>query len=177
MQRVAEGDVAAFEGLVRRFWGEVKLYALHLAQDPDLAEDLAQDAFAQLWRARTRWVERGSVRVWLLRTARNAFLSQQRKRRVREAWAESADARTAPPRPSPLALAERSEARSAIRKAVAGLSPRRREAFTLVHLQGLTYREAARVMDVREQTVANYLQAAVSELRDRLANFHTGSGR
>ena len=171
MRRVGKGDVAAFEAVVVRYWAEIKLYVLHLAHDPDLAEDIAQEAFAQLWRIRARWVGRGSVRMWLLRSARNAFFSDCRKRQVRDAWAQRAEGRPRPVAPTPLMQAEQAELRGAIREAVDQLSPRRREAFSLVHLQGLSYRQAAGIMEVREQTVANDLQAAIGELREALEDF------
>lgn len=168
MARVAAGDVSAFESLVDRFWRELKLYALQLAQDQDLADDIAQEALAGLWRSRDTWVSSRSVRIWLLRTARNSFVTHYRKGVVRERWALSPESGNVLPVPTPLLQTERAELRAAIRDAVAKLSPRRREAFTLVHIQGLSYGEAAEVMEVREQTVANYLQAALSDLRDTL---------
>jgi len=170
MRRIAAGDVAAFELIVQRYWAELKLYVTHLAQDRDIAEDIAQEALARLWRARSRWAGKGSVRIWLLRTARNAFVTDLRKRRVRDAWVRGSRGRAQSLEPSPLAQVERAELRTAILEGIALLSPRRREAFTLVHLQGLSYREAAEIMEVRQQTVANYLQAAITDLRETLGN-------
>ncbi|HWV57975.1 MAG TPA: sigma-70 region 4 domain-containing protein, partial [Longimicrobiales bacterium] len=63
------------------------------------------------------------------------------------------------------------ELRVAILAAAERLSPRRREAFTLVHIHGLSNREVAEIMDVRPQTVANYLQAAIADLRVALKPF------
>jgi RNA polymerase sigma-70 factor, ECF subfamily len=176
MERVRDGDVTAFEFLVQHFWRELILYALSLTQDSDRAEDISQHAFARLWSSRRDWTRRGSVRVWLFRTARNEFVSRHRKRKVREAWASRPEARRPQPDPTPLVEAQRSELRTAIRRAVADLSPRRREAFTLVHIQGLSYREAAEVMAVRQQTVANYLQAAVADLRSALSDHDPADG-
>ncbi len=168
MERVVGGDVSAFEMLVERFWRQLKMYALQLTKDQDLADDIAQEALARLWRSRDTWVSSRSVRLWLLRTARHSYVTHYRKGVVRERWALSPESGDVLPVPTPLLQTERAELRAAIRDAVARLSPRRREAFTLVHVQGLSYREAAEVMEVREQTVANYLQAALSDLRDIL---------
>lgn len=168
MKRVRDGDVSAFEVVVEHHWSDLRLYTLQLTGDGDLAEDLAQEALARLWSARTNWVIGGSVRVWLLRTAHNEFISQCRQRRIRAEWARQPAGDPSLSIPTPLMDTERTELRSAILEAVADLSPRRREAFTLVHLHGLSYGEAASVMSVREQTVANYLHAALADLRGTL---------
>jgi RNA polymerase sigma factor (sigma-70 family) len=72
---------------------------------------------------------------------------------------------------TPLEDVEALELRAAIQRAVWKLSARRREAFVLFHLQGLSYREISGIMGVRPQTVANYLQAAVGELRILLSDY------
>ena len=53
----------------------------------------------------------------------------------------------------------------AMQRAIDALAPRRREAFTLFHLQNLSYREIAEIMEVQPQSVANHLQAALADLR------------
>jgi len=170
MGRVRHGDEAAFAAIVERRWRGVLLYARQLAQDIDAAEDLAQEAFASLWQHRRRF-RGGSVQVWLLRTIRHQFVSRQRRGRTHARWVatQAVHGRSGPR--TPLQDLEAGELRIAILEAVATLSPRRREAFTLVHLQGLSNREVAEIMDVRPQTVANYLQAAIADLRTALKPF------
>jgi RNA polymerase sigma-70 factor, ECF subfamily len=171
MAAVQCGDEDAFERLVEKLWGRTLQYARALTGDRDRAQDVAQEAFARLWKKRSAWVPTGSVRVWLLRTAKNVVLSEQRKANVRWAWVLRVSREDVRSPPTPLQEAERSELRSAILDAVDKLSPRRKEAFVLFHLQGFSYRETAKIMMVREQTVANYLQAAVGDLRIALAPF------
>jgi RNA polymerase sigma-70 factor (ECF subfamily) len=169
MVRVCTGDERAFELLVERFWGRTLIYARHLCGDPDRAYDVTQEAFVRLWARREQWAGSGSVRIWLLRTSRNLVISDQRRWKVRahralEVAEEYRRVRT------PLEDTEEMEIGMAIRTALRRLSPRRREAFTLFHLQGLSYREISGIMGVRSQTVANYIQAAVSDLRVLLAH-------
>jgi RNA polymerase sigma-70 factor, ECF subfamily len=176
MERVRKGDTHAFEHLVERFWKRTLLYARNLTGDQDGALDVTQEAFARLWKKRAEWEPSGSVRNWLLRTARNMVLSEQRKLRVRSAWTAQAPEEAGALPPTPLQDLERTELRQAIIEAVQRLPARRREAFTLFHLQGLSYRETAEIMMVREQTVANYLQAALGDLRVSLAPFFPAAG-
>lgn len=167
MEDVRQGDVRAFETIVDAYWPGTLLYALHFVGERDPADDLAQEAFARLWQHRAEW-RGGSVRAWLLQTARHLFLSNQRKERVRTEWAVEARRRVQRGPGTPLQDMERNELREAIDRAVRSLSQRRREAFTLVCLQEFSNVEAAEIMDVRPQTVANYLQAAFEDLRSIL---------
>jgi len=150
-------------------WGGTVRYAQQLTGDLDHAQDVAQVAFTRLWEVRTSISSSASVRVWLLRTTRNLVVNDHRRTQTSSRWAtREADLPKSRPR-TPLEETERHELRSAITEAVDGLSPRRRESFTLCHLEGLTYREAAEIMGIRPQSVANHLQAALGELRIALA--------
>jgi RNA polymerase sigma factor (sigma-70 family) len=78
---------------------------------------------------------------------------------------------------TPLQEMESEELRLAIQRAVQELPPRRREVFILFHLHHLSYREIEEMLNIRHQTIANHLQAAVAELRSALAPFiSTGKG-
>jgi RNA polymerase sigma-70 factor (ECF subfamily) len=171
MDRVREGDVAAFEELVGRVWGRTFAYARHLAGDRDRAYDIAQEAFTRLWERRAEWRPTGSVVVWLLRTARNLVVNDQRKWKVRSRWERRAPHEAMPTPRTPLQELEGEELRVAMQRAIDALSPRRREAFTLFHLQELSYREIAEIMEVQPQSVANHLQAAIADLRVALGPF------
>jgi RNA polymerase sigma-70 factor (ECF subfamily) len=171
MERVREGDVAAFEELVDRFWGRTFSYARHLAGDRDRAYDIAQEAFTRLWQRKAEWRPTGSVVVWLLRTARNLVVNDQRKWSVRARWERRASREEIAGPRTPLEEVEGEELRAAMHRAVEALAPRRREAFTLFHLQNLSYREIAEIMEVQPQSVANHLQAAIADLRVSLGAF------
>jgi RNA polymerase sigma-70 factor, ECF subfamily len=177
MLQVSSGSVTAFETVVERHWASTVRYARHMVGDPDRASDIAQEAFTRLWQRRADWRPTGSVRIWLLRTARNLIASEARAEAVRARWAARApwEPQTRPP--SPLQETERTELREAINRALDSLSPRRREVFTLFHVQDLSYREIAEVMEIRPQTVANYLQAAIADMRESLAPYFPGLAR
>lgn len=169
--QVRAGSAPAFEAIVGRYWPATVRYTLHLVRDADHASDVAQETFTRLWERRSDWEPRGSVLVWLLRTARHMVVSDARRQAVRTRWAAGAGREDAPCPTTPLHEMERTELRDAIHLAIRQLSPRRCEVFTLFHIQDLSYREIAEIMEIRPQTVANYLQAAVAELRESLGSF------
>ncbi len=172
---VRDGDVAAFEEVVNRYWNRTLVYARHMCRDSDRAYDVTQETFSRLWANRASWTPTGSVRVWLLRTARNLVLGDQRKLKIRTRLAFMVEQEYRPVR-TPLEEAENGELRTAILRAVRKLPERRREAFTLFHIQGLSYREISGIMGVRPQTVMNYVQAGIADLRVMLAQHFPRGG-
>lgn len=169
MGRLQAGDPAALDELIDRYWQPIVAYSCQMAVDQDSACDVAQEVFMRLWRRRERWDPRGSVRVWLFRTARNLIISEHRKQKVRARLINIVETvRT------PLDDAEDEELQQAITVALRCLSERRREAFTLFFLRGLSYREIADIMSIQPQSVANHLQAAIAQLRSALVEFFPG---
>jgi len=169
--RVRASDAAAFEQLVYAHWGRALLYASHLLRNRDEAPDVVQEAFVRLWQRRDELRPEASVVVWIFRTIRNLGISEHRRRKAERRWRQLTGGVLGSGGSTPLREVEREELRSAIDAAVASLSPRRREVFTLFHLENLSYREISDIMGVRPQTVANYLQAALADLRAALKTF------
>lgn len=169
MARIQEGSAAALQELMDRLWGElVRFAAWEMGGDTDAARDVVQEAFIYLWRHRSTWVGSGSPRAYLYRIVRHQILDEKRRGRVRTAWAARERLRppSAPPTPEDLLAATRLQ--EAFARASSSLPARRREAFNLVVLRGLSHREAADVLDVAEQTVANQVSAALREIRTAL---------
>jgi len=168
MEEIREGSARAFQELVDRLWPELVRFAVWHNGDPDAGRDAVQEAFIDLWRRRRSWVQAGSPRAYLYRAVRHQVLDEQRRKKVRESWAARERVRpcASPPDPGEVLAATRAE--EAFARSVDSLPPRRREAFSLVVLRGLSHREAAEVLDVSEQTVANQVSTALREVREAL---------
>lgn len=168
MEEIRGGSARAFQELMDRLWPELVRFAAWDTGDADEARDLVQEAFIDLWRRRRFWVQSGSPRAYLYRAVRHQLLDGKRRNKVRESWVarERLRSRSSPPDPGEMLDAARAE--EAFAGAVDSLPPRRREAFSLVVLRGLTHREAAEVLDVSEQTVANQVSTALREVREVL---------
>src|SRR3954462_5220992 len=91
MALVKDGDVRAFDELVRRHYGAVTNIARRTC-GADLADDVAQAAFISLWQhSGTYFAERGSVRRWLLAIVRNRGIDLMRSRASRQRLSVPAD--------------------------------------------------------------------------------------
>jgi len=165
MAGVRGGSTAAFEHVLQRYWAALVRYAARQLGDVDLAKDVVQEVFIQVWCRRAEWQVSGSVKAYLYTVTRSLVIDEQRRRKVRIRWAERTrhDDRIGPP--TPVQLLGEAEARSAYERALGLLPARRREVFDLVHSRGLSHQEAAAIMGVSVQTVANQMSAALAHLR------------
>ncbi|MCY4645280.1 MAG: sigma-70 family RNA polymerase sigma factor [Gammaproteobacteria bacterium] len=168
MDEIREGSEPALGELMDLCWPELVRYAASQLGDVDLARDIAQEAFIQVWERRRGWRPRGSARVYLYRIVRHLVIDRKRRRAVRRRWRDRQgrdDAIRGGHAPSPADMLEASLLADRFRAAVASLPDRRREVFELVFQRGLTHAEAAAVMKVSAQTVANQMSAALRTVR------------
>ena len=165
MQRVAAGDVHAFEPLVKRHQRRLVGFATRMLGDADAAQDAAQEAFLRLWRIRARWRPGGSVEGFLLRAVRNVCLDYARAARPTEPWDGEAGTEG---EPGPEAQCETRATAAAIREAVKALPEPQRAVFVLSQYEGLSYAEIAAVLDCPIGTVASRKHLAAQAVRRRL---------
>ena len=80
MLLVRDDDARAFEELMLRYQNRLVSLLAHLTGQPDLAEDLAQDVFLRVYRARKRYVPGAKFSTWLFTIAGNVAANAQRSR-------------------------------------------------------------------------------------------------
>ncbi len=190
--RSQRGDRRAFNHLVERYQSAAYALALRMLGDPDLAADVTQDAFFAAYRAIASF-HGASFRAWLLRIVSNGCFDQFRAQKRRPGVSLDALLEGAPdgsggasgggmgdvsgvageslaqaltdPTYDPERVALRAEQIAAIQAALLRLGAEQRLAVILSDVQGLTYDEIARVMDVPIGTVKSRLARARAQLR------------
>lgn len=169
VQRASSGDMRAFERLYRHHIGSVFGLCLRLTRDRAGAEDCAQEAFFNAWRALKRFETRSSFGTWLHRIAVNVVLSRRRKAATRAELAPL----PAEPDEDPVELQGEwtldtpVEVRE-IEAAVAALPDGARDALVLCGIYGYSHPEAAQMLGVAEGTCKAQLHRARALLRARL---------
>lgn len=171
MARVRLGGEDAFQAVVNRYWQQAHAYAVSFLVDADSAEDLVQESLIELWERRDRWAGGGSIRGFLFRVIRNRVLNARRHQRIRWKISRAKIGHGTAEPATPAQILDGSEAESVAEVAIQNLPERRREVFRLVRIQQLSYREAAEIMDISVQTVANQMSAALTELRSALSDY------
>ncbi|NIP84235.1 MAG: sigma-70 family RNA polymerase sigma factor [Planctomycetales bacterium] len=181
MLQVRQGDATAFEELVVRYQHRLLNVLEHLTGRRDLAEDLAQDVFLRVYRARQRYTPTARFSTWLFtianHVAANARRSLARRREVHVPPAESggweplAEMALAASGQMPTRQADRSEMCDVVRSAVATLNERQRMAVLLAKFEGMSYADIGEVMQLSPPAVKSLLSRARGALRDALAPY------
>lgn len=172
MGEIRGGSEPALGQLMDLCWPELVRYAASQLGDVDLARDMVQEAFIQVWERRRGWRPRGSARAYLYRIVRHLVIDEKRRRAVRRRWLDRQgrdDAMRGGQAATPADVLDARLLADRFRAAVASLPDRRREVFELVFQRGLSHAEAAAVMNVSSQTVANQMSAALRTVRRAVA--------
>lgn len=163
VERVLAGNVAAFEGIVRRWQGPLVNMAWRYCRDRSRAEDMAQEAFLRAWRNLAQWRRESSFSTWLFALAANVFRSELK--RVPTVTASLDDA-PEPARPASQYHGLRLQSQhEAVRRAVLALPLRYREPVILYYFHEMDLAAAAATMHIPEGT----LKARLSRARALLA--------
>ena len=138
-----------------------------LGGDGAAAEDVAQEAFARAYRALPSFRGESSLPTWFYRILVNEAQRHRRWRWVRERFGGVMPDEPPDPRPS---AAGDPALRNRVANAIARLPRGQREAFVLVHLEGLNLREAAEATGRATGTIKSHLHRALRSLREQLAD-------
>jgi RNA polymerase sigma factor (sigma-70 family) len=164
-----DGDLRAYEELVRRHQQRAFRTALVLTGSAADAEDVVQEAFIRAWSALNRFRDGAPFAPWLLTIVARQAGTQRRSASRRRAWTERAalDERWVPagvPEPTSAAVLDR-ERRAALIAALVRLPHDHRVVIELRHLVGLSEQETAAALGCRPGTVKSRLSRALAALR------------
>lgn len=152
LQRVAEHDRTAIGQLYARHHRRIYHFILRMVADRDVAEDLTNDVFLELWDKAAAFEGRSRVSTWLLGIARFKALSELRRRRP-TADPEEALAETDDGADTPEVTAQKSDKGARLRQCIRTLSPEHRQIIELVYYHEKSIREIAQLLQIPENTV------------------------
>jgi RNA polymerase sigma-70 factor, ECF subfamily len=179
MLLVRDDDARAFEELMLRYQARLVSLLAHLTGQPDVAEDLAQDVFLRVYRARKRYVPGAKFSTWLFTIAGNVAANAQRSRARRHEVnlpPSTSDTSSMPMEAVAVAASglmptrqlDKAELRDAVQQAIATLGERQRMAVLLSKFEHFSYAEIAEIMDLTPEAVKSLLSRARTRLRDVL---------
>ncbi len=168
VDRVLAGDVAAFEGIVRRWQGPLVNMAWRYCRDRSRAEEMAQEAFIRAWRGLANWRREGSFSTWLFALAANVYRTELKRFPTETMPLDSV------PEPAGAASQHRELVAhlslEAVRRAVLALPLRYREPVVLFYFHEMDVATAARTLGLPEGTLKARLSRARALLRQRFPN-------
>jgi RNA polymerase sigma-70 factor (ECF subfamily) len=140
----ADADREAFARIVDACHHLVRAATLRETADPDLADEIAQDAFLRAWERRKQYRPGTSPRAWLLTIARSQLMEHRRRtgrdrRHLKELVRQELLRNT----PQADDTGETSRKLKALRTCLSQVAPEHKELLDLIHAQGLTTEAAA----------------------------------
>ena len=180
MLRVRDGDVVAFGELVELWQNRLVTLFLHHTGDHATAEDLAQETFMRVYRARERYKPTAKFTTWIHTIANNVSsdLRQRAYRRLERGVPNAVSASSsaiglyqlavAASGLLPARIADRGELQGVVRQAIAGLNERQRMALLLAKFEQCSYEEIAAAMKLTVPAVKSLLFRARDHLRAAL---------
>ena len=178
MLRVRDDDAVAFEELILSFQARLLRLLRHSVGSEAIAEELVQDVFLRVWRARKSYQPKAKFSTWLFHIAHNVANNAIRDRRRRGREVQVHDK---PGQPSgvfsleqmamastgsmPARKFDKNERAEMVKMAVEALNERQRMALMLSRFEGLSYKEIADTMDLSLQAVKSLLSRARMNLK------------
>ncbi len=180
MLRVKQGDDDAFTQLVTVYQDRLIGIFSHVLEQREQAEDLAQDVFLRVYRARHGYEPTARFSTWLFRIANNLASNFRRSKvRRKEVALSVRDSGPLGPGPEEKLVAEKSalmptrqfdkrELRSIVRNALETLNERQKMALLLHKFEGMSYADIGETMELSAAAVKSLLSRARENLRIKL---------
>jgi RNA polymerase sigma-70 factor (ECF subfamily) len=174
------GDVAAFEQLVKRYDRKLLRIAQHVTHNREDSQDAVQEAFLKAYQNLDQFREDSQFSTWIFRITVNQSLMKLRKQRtIREVSLDEdfqADGDMLPMEvadwsPNPEQLYRASELRYILIKTLSELPPILRTVFVLQDIEGLSTEQTAEVLGSSRAAVKSRLWRARLQLRERLNKY------
>lgn len=165
MLKYKDGDTAAFETLYRRHNDALYRYLLRLCQHRATAEDVFQEVWGKIIKARSNYRPTAKFTTFMYRVAHNCFIDHVRRNKRHSNNLELEPELHADAAESPDTITERSLAKERLVLALRDLPEEQRDAFLLHEEAGLSIDQIASVTGSNRETAKSRLRYAVNKLR------------
>lgn len=165
------GDQKAFEALYQRYWPELYTMIYRRVSDREVAKDVVQDIFVNLWRYRDKIIADRSLAPWLNVMAKKQAISWYRKQtasKQRELLYHEQEVLVAP---STTEL-ETKELKDLLDREIDSMPVNMQQSFRLSRYEDKSIKEIAAELSLSEQTVRNNISMALERLRMQTRKFY-----
>jgi RNA polymerase sigma-70 factor (ECF subfamily) len=166
IDRVLDGDTAAFAAIVERWQGPLVNLAYRFCRDRGRAEDMAQEAFLRAFRALDSWRRDAAFSTWLFALATNAYRTEMR--RIPPQTVPVDEHATAPD--STEDEATEAERRGLVHRALHSLPSKYRDPLLLFYFHDQDVATTARSLELPEGTIKARLSRGRAMLKSKLGN-------
>lgn len=165
-RKFLQGDAGALEDLVRAYSDALVRFSCLFVKNPDIAEDIAEDAFAALIVKRKKFPQDGALKAYLYKIVRNRSIDYLRSRRRKDApLSQFENVLASADTERQIIAGVRNEQ---LYSCLSALPQNYRDALSLIYFDGFSAEEAGKVMGKSRKQVYNLLARAKCALRELL---------
>lgn len=169
IKQLKEGNEREFTRIFDQFSKDVKAYAYYLLENQEDAEDVVQELFLRLWKKRNVLRIKGDLRTYLISATHNISTTRFNKNRS-YALRKQRYADNLGPEPFELLNFDKDgDLVARVREILKTVPPKSREAFEMIYLKQMSYKEAADSAGVSEATIKTLVQRALKIIRPKVA--------
>lgn len=175
MRSISNGDKRAFDELYARYSGPLLGYFMRMLwRDREKSEDFVHDLFAKIIRKPDYFDLERSFKTWVYSVANNMCKNEYKKQEVRKGMSNGLDNHYSLFDTSVNVIGEVQDAffKEAFEESMKKLDDKHREAFALRHIEGLSIKEIADVLEINEGTIKSRLFYATKYLAEHLKIFN-----
>jgi RNA polymerase sigma-70 factor (ECF subfamily) len=171
LRKIRRGDLDSFEKLFHKYYNGMKGYAESLVRKSEVAEEVVQDVFYNIWKNRDSLRINRSWHSYLFRSVFNNSMMYLRKARIEFPLEESSVPEPFEWDNDPSQLMQTGELSEVISRSLRRLPDRTREIFLLNRREGMKYREIADRLSISVKTVEAHMGRALKDLRESLKKY------
>ncbi len=172
-----QGNTTAFDQLLDKYQRPIVNFIYRFVNNSAEAEELAQEVFLRVYRARHTYEPKARFAAWIYRIATNLSIKEAGRKRRMPMWGNhhnsgddtaSDEAAFRDPVPNAEERLISSELGEVIRGAIGSLPPNEKVALLLRRYEELSYKEIAEIMSCTEAAVKTYIHRGKLHVRDRI---------
>lgn len=177
IERCKQGDISAFDELIRRYEKQIYNFAFRLCGNYDDANDVISEAFIKVFNAIQSFRGDANFSTWLFRIVTNVYLDERKRSKGHlnipldeyiELEESTVTRQIEDPSPGPIEQLEAKERSDILQEAINSLPDYQRVMVVLFHTQGKSYEEIAEIIGLPIGTVKSRLNRARLALKDKL---------
>lgn len=171
IRHLRQGDEEAFEVLYNRYWEKMLTLAYHRTGSMEIAKELVQDVFANLWRRRHQLRIQTTFAAYIFSAMKYTVLDYIRSQTVREKYVEAIRKTAIEMDNTTLDFIAYEELNSIFEKEVNKLPEKCQEVFRLSRMEHYSIKEIAEKLHISPKTVENQISKALKVLRANMQEF------
>jgi len=175
MQAISKGEKRAFDELYARYSKPLLTYFMRMLwKDREKAEDFVHDLFAKIIQKPEYFDPARTFKTWMYSVANNMCKNEYKKQEVRKNTSNGVENHCAVSDPSINVLGEvqDNQFKEVFTQRMSELDEKHSEAFHLRHVEGLSIKEIAEVLELNEGTVKSRVFYAIKYLAEGLKEFN-----